>query len=228
MLPTKIEAARENWNSFMNLLMDASLLRYTASYAIENDSETFDFFAASASTEKVTAFINGYKWLGNNPHLAQRELAFINGEGIRAPGIDRWLIIIPQHGKPHGQADPVLNGKKLTVFDRGRIDGARVGVITEPRHRLLAEYAALGSRNDGNKPPISNVSTSMNALYKQRQAVLLCYPIRTSKSNKSEQVQPGFALFFPDNNVKSPLVTFSVADPANRTAVIVKSMAEKS
>jgi hypothetical protein len=223
MLPTKKEAAKENWNSFVDMLMDASLVRHTASYGIEDDGETFDFYAASIGTEKVAAFIAGYKWLGNNPHLAQRELAFINGKGNRAPGIDNWLIIIPQHGKPHGEADPILNGKKLSVFERGRIDDARVGVITEPRHRLLAEYVTLGARNDGNKPPISSPSKSMKSLYRQRQAVLLCYPTRTSKSNSSEQVQPGFALFFPDNDVKSPLVTFSVADPTNRTAVIVKA-----
>jgi hypothetical protein len=114
------------------------------------------------------------------------------------------------------------------AFLAAEFPAVRVGVITESRHRLLAEYAALRSRNDENKPPISNASASMKGLYRQRQAVLLCYPIRTSKSNKSEQVQPGFALFFPDNDVKSPLVTFTVADPTNRTAVIVKSKVKKS
>jgi hypothetical protein len=219
MLPKK-EAAKENWDLFAHMLMDANLARQTASYTVGNNQETFDFFAVSTSPEAVRAFIAGYKWLGNNPHLAQRELGFIEGKGSQAPGIEHWLIIIPQHGKPHGKSDPILNGKKIKVFERTRIDGERVGVITEPRHRLLAEYAALGSRKDESKPPISNVTNPIKLLYKKKQAVLLCYPIQVSKN---EPVQPGFALFFPDNDVKSPMVTFSVADPTNRTAVTVKS-----
>lgn len=219
MLPKK-EAAKENWNLFEEMLMDAKLVSQTASYSVGNDRETFDFFAVSTSPEAVRAFIAGYKWLGNNPHLAQRELGFIEGKGNQAPGIENWLIIIPQHGKPHGESDPTLNGKKIKVFERARIDEERVGAITEPRHRLLAEYAALGGRKDESKPSISNVTNSIKGLYKKKQAVLLCYPIQVSKK---EPVQPGFALFFPDNDVKSPLVTFSVADPTNRTAVTVKS-----
>ena len=219
MLPTK-NAAKKNWSDFAGMVEGAAFTRDEIAFNVESDRNVYDVMWTIVEREKVLKFLNSYRWLGTNPHLSKREIDFIEGTGHRAPGIDDWLILAPQRRISRKEWECVVNGQKISVFERKRIDkGERVGVITEPQHRLLAEYAALGERKDKSKPPITALSVQGQNLYKKRRAVMLVYPLRTSEQ---DQVQPGYALFFPENQIATPLV-FSVADPANRTAVTVQS-----
>jgi hypothetical protein len=149
----------------------------------------------------------------------KREIDFLKGTGARDPEIDSWLIMAPQRKISRDDVETKINGHTLSVFDRSLVDGERVGVITEPRHRIAAEYASLGRRKDETKDPISNMSSGGKKLHRQKQATMLLYPLRTQKEKKAP-IHAGFALFFPPNSIATPLV-FGVSDPRHRDAVIV-------
>jgi hypothetical protein len=217
MLPTSTKAIKRNWNNLEAMLNGAKLHDASVSFDLADSREAFDVVWSDVPADKVLTFLESYAWLGSNQHLLRREIDFAKGTGDRNPGIDHWLLIAPQRKISRGDLECAINGKRLSVFRRNLVDGQRVGVITEPLHRILAEYAALGRRRDDTKPPISNISPSGRKLYRPKQAVMLLYPLKTQDDGPRHA---GFALFFPANSIITPLV-FGVADPKHRNAAII-------
>ncbi|MBR0820290.1 Z1 domain-containing protein [Bradyrhizobium liaoningense] len=214
MLPTSATDTRTNWNSFLKMVEGTRFAPTAIDLDVGDEHLSYDIMHVDLAPERVMAFLKSYRWLGSNPNLIARELDFMSGTGDRNPEIDRWLVIAPQRRDSRSEFECDVNGQRMSAFDRGRVDGDRVGVISEPRHKVLAEYASLGKRKDADKPRIANPSAETQKLYKARQAVMLLYPI---PAEVKKEFQPGFALFFPPNKIRTPLV-FGVADQRHRDA----------
>lgn len=213
MLPTSTTDKRANWKAFLKLVEGARFTPAEITLDVGHERLSYDVMHVERAPDGVKAFLKSYKWLGSDPNLIARELDFMGGTGERDPEIDQWLVIAPQRQDARSDFECEINGQRMSAFDRGRVDGHRIGVISEPRHKVLAEYATLGKRKDPDKPPIANPSVDARRLYKARQAVMLLYPIIEAE----DELQPGFALFFPPNKIRTPLV-FGVADQRHRNA----------
>ncbi|MGY4505788.1 hypothetical protein ACVWYH_009745 [Bradyrhizobium sp. GM24.11] len=215
MLPTSTTDTRANWKSFLRMVEGMRFTPTAIALDVGDEHLSYDVMHVELAPDRVMAFLKSYRWLGSNPNLIARELDFMGGTGDRDPEIDRWLVIAPQRRDSRSDFECDINGQRMSAFDRGRVDGDRIGVISEPRHKVLAEYATLGKRKDADKPQIANPSAETQKLHKARRAVMLLYPIPAEVKN---EFQPGFALFFPPNKIRTPLV-FGVTDQRHRDAV---------
>ncbi|MDF0495746.1 Z1 domain-containing protein [Bradyrhizobium yuanmingense] len=214
MLPKGTTDPRANWKSLLKMVDGNRFKPITIDLDVGDEHLSYDVMYAVLSPERVWTFLKSYRWLGSNQSLIARELDFMGGKGDRDPEIDRWVVLAPQRRDSRKDFECNINGQRMSAFDRGRVDGERIGVISEPRHRILAEYAALGKRRDADKSQVANPSADTRQLYRARQAVMLLYPIPTEAKG---EFQPGFALFFPPNKIRTPLV-FGVADQRHRDA----------
>lgn len=214
MLPISATDARANWKAFLKMVEGTPFTPSAITLDVGAEHRSHGVMRVELAPDKVMTFLKSYRWLGSNPNLIARELDFLAGTGDRDPEIDQWLVIAPQRRDSRADLECNINGQKMSAFDRSRVDGERIGVISEPRHRLFSEYAALGKRKDKDEPQIANPSAETRKLYKRRQAVMLLYPIPTEAE---DEFQPGFALFFPSNSIRTPLV-FGVADQRHRDA----------
>jgi len=213
MLPTDTSEMRANWKSFLHMVEGSRFTPTTIALDVDGEHQSYDVMHVELAPDRVGDFLKSYRWLGSNPHLIKRETDFM--DGTRGdPEIERWLVIAPQRRDEPTNLECNVNGQQMSAFKRSRVDGGRVGVISEPRHRVLAEYAVLGKRKDADKPQIANPSVKTRQLYKARQAVMLLYPIR---AEVRDTFQAGFALFFPPNKIRTRLV-FGVEDERHRDA----------
>lgn len=190
--PTNITDIRVNQNITRELLSASGLRRVSLNAVVGEKERAFPAFVGNSSTKEVLRFLKGYKWAGNTFGVIQREIDFIsNSTGKANPGIDEWLLMLPQLITDAESTWPVKE-HALTVKYRSRIgDNGRFKAFTEPDHKKL-----MGFLCDVEGGKSKNAATL--ALKKSRQAGILIYPV---KGDKEKEVSIGFSIVFPNNNI---------------------------
>ena len=155
---------------------------------------------------------------GANGYILERE--FLRGTGEKDPGIRKWIILIPQQLEPVSywncsETSIKVVKREVTTDARGN---RRFNVFSEPRHRIVAEVIAQTEVETGATPDTL-------ALRAEGTAVMILYPTVEEMLNKrrvlkDSEVAMGFALLFPRNQIREPLV-FGVRDQTNPDAVVV-------
>lgn len=217
MTPTSATAQSENWVQFEKLASAVALTRSAVSLSVGASTFSYSVLWGRASKEAVASFLSSYKWLPRARHPIQHAIEFSAGSGTKNPGIDDWLILMPQRADSAATETRSLNGSQVSWFERGRIsEDGPVGVYTEPRHKLLAEFSVIGERADQTKLPLENVSLD-SGMRRVRTATLLVYP---TVCKGETELHPGFAMFFPPNGIKD-VIRFTVANLARPNAPTV-------
>jgi hypothetical protein len=215
--PTETSAIKSNSSGFAELIKGASLTKKSISFDVGAQSFSYEVLAGELDKKRVHDFLAAYKWSEGRKPL-QRVIEFLDGKGEADAGIDRWLLVAPLQASAGKGVK--IGGYEFSVFRRSRVEGGRISVFSEPRHKLLAEYASLGTRSDADKDAIKKPSKAMQGLYQKRQATLLYYTVKTTETDKNPF--PGFMLQFPENSIQT-LIRFGVQDPQNKNAVVVSS-----
>jgi hypothetical protein len=175
-------------------------------------------FSVTVEPKAMLDLLDGLEWAdGAAAYVHERE--FLRGTSDKDPGVKRWVVLIPQKSEDAVAYWPCT--ERLKVFRRARTQDARgnlrFNVFSEPRHRLAAEVVA-GVRDS------TGATEDTIALHKPRTAVMLLYPtvevMPRPIALDDGEVALGFALYFPANDIKEPLV-FGVRDTSNPDAVVV-------
>jgi hypothetical protein len=161
---------------------------------------------SKAGLEQV---VRDYQWGGSYRPL-QRHLEFVTATGSRDPHIRDWAFIAPQLQRGRKWEG---GGEQFTVKFRSRV-GDRVGAFSEPDHRAAA--AAIISSE-----PLPGGNDILQNLRAKSRGVLLFYPVTHRERSDPEEIPTmGFALLFPNNDLRTNIV-FGVIDPSHPDAPVV-------
>ena len=213
--PTEPAAIKRNWAALTTLLAGVKLHEDTVSFELQDKPFEFDVITGILGNRQVVRFLEDYSWSGKQRPL-QHVIEFLQGTGAKSPGIDQWLFLAPLQAntrRPRSVAGP-----KFSIFQRKRVEGGRVGIYSEPRHKALAEYASLGERRDKKTAPLKKLSDTAKNLFNPRQAVLLYYTVKTGEEDKGGF--PAFVLQYPKNGIALP-IQFGVIVPGENAGVVV-------
>lgn len=211
--PTKAPAIRANAKAMRDMLAGVTVGQERLVVDVEGKPCDFEANLAVLDPASVLTFLQAYRWSGDNQELLARQLGFLRGDHGDAQ-IRTWLLIAPKlEAGEMWQA----HGTSYSVRHRARVgpDGDRYNVYTEPAHKDVAEY--LAGTKEG-----AHASKRTAALVDARRAIMLFYPTVDKDKGWSEaNVNMGFSLLFPKNNIPTPIM-FGVHDPRNEMAITVK------
>lgn len=213
--PSDLKSIKHNRELFAELIAEVPLTSKDVSFSADGESFRFQVLTGSLAKQRVLEFLKAYKWSDGKKPL-QREIEFLEGSGKHDPAIDHWLFIAPLQAAQDGREE--ICGNHFSVFRRKRATPERVSVYSEPRHRILTEYASLGRRRDDEAPKLTNLSPTVRSLFRPRQAVFLYYTVKASKEDMNWF--PGFVLQYPENNIPTP-IQFGVEDASRRDAIVI-------
>lgn len=209
--PTDDREVKHNESAMRHLLRGADLLKNKI--VVDGMQQgSFDAWTAILPTEAVRGFLQEYHWLPGFKGALTTVNEFLKGTGEHDPEIDAWLFFAPQL-KSEGKTDSwKCESREFDVRKRARIEtGGRYKAYSEPDHRRAAEVFA------GVEAGV--IGTGGADLRRERQAVLLFYPVRSEQESKRTPTM-GFALIFPKNSITKQIV-YTVADPTRSDAVVV-------
>jgi Z1 domain-containing protein len=218
--PTSKTDAKGNEATSLALLSTAKLTQQKFSFIdMRTDPSTsapkaipiaFSAIVGTVTPKEMLKFLRAYRWEGGAQPI-HHEIEFLEGsEGN--PGIDGWLIVAPALETEHRSwPDKTVPGiPKIPVRTRARI-GQRINVYTEPDHVLGARYIA-GLNLDIDKP-----NNSLAKARTPRRGVMLFYAVQAVPDAFYTM---GFALIFPENNLKKG-TKWTVRDKNQLNAVVI-------
>lgn len=170
----------------------------------------FNAIVGTVTSAELLIFLRAFRWEGGAQPI-HHEIEFLEGvEGD--PGIDDWLIVAPTlEGKHRTWPEKAVpNLPTFSVRTRARI-GQRVNVYTEPEHVLAAKFV-VGLNLD-----VQNPSRFLAKARKPRRGVMLFYAVQAVPD---PFITTGFALIFPENNLKKG-IKWTVRDKSNVSAVVI-------
>lgn len=189
-------------------------------------SVSFEAYVGLVSHYDLLTAFGGLHWM--TPTYFKPDLNFLEEAGKGR--IDDWLVIVPLM-RDHVSSAVMLPGLgRRSVFERNREEGKSFGAISEPRHRVPAEFIAGVELVDVGDPVIESYASPA------RGAVLL-YPVVTKGHPKVEQdaLDPSdvfmcFELWSPVSSCppNSRLVQFRVRNPSHEDWAIVDTANQPS
>ena len=209
--PTKKTDIHHNSAAMKRLLDGAGPRDERFVVSVDGTQRDFSALIAFLQPKAVIAFLEEYRWSGDNPHLVARHVDFLRGKHGDTE-ITEWLLLAPQR-QGSAPREWAAHGVSFAVRHRARVtpEADRYGVYTEPAHKDVAEY--LCGLADGVRP-----SRATASLRDPRRAILLFYPVLDEDEEK--EINIGFSLLFPTNTIPTS-IRFTVHDPRRASAITV-------
>jgi hypothetical protein len=219
-LAPSVDSEIEKNEKLLEKLLEAGLSKGSLSISFREVAtnkkvlNSFDAKWATRTPAQMLAFLEHYRWLGNDKGVLEREIEFLKSS--QKTMVDRWLFLYiegPKESKPYVSA-----GQEFRPFNRSRVGTAdRFNVYSESKHRPLAQYLAGASNERVTDLEAGNAQTA--ELKSLSQGIFVFYPTRDEK-DPSARVTPGFALQYPKNHIQTP-IRFGVHVKDRPDAVVV-------
>ncbi|HGM7321349.1 TPA: Z1 domain-containing protein [Stenotrophomonas maltophilia] len=152
--------------------------------------------ASGMSNETFIAFLKEYRWSTSTSQFAS-VFGFLSGVGDEDPCVDSWIVALLNN--PSAKSHWSSGSDTAGCFSRSCI-GGRFNVISESRHRNVAEHLVGSKVLDDPSPDLIRYSAP-------RQAVCLVYPtVPRDFSGQGlvadKEVSIGLSLRFPENGIR--------------------------
>lgn len=181
----------------------------------------FSAYVARASPQAVIRYLDSYVWQDGKLPMTRLTQFLAGSHGD--PEIDGWLIVAPQV-----QVEGAVwthGGVGYKIMQRARTGtGGRYKVYTDPEHVNVARYLATIDRS------ASPLNSETEKLSRERQGLLLFYPVRDEKHDpktlkdagfpEAPYATIGFAVLCPPNNIVTP-IKYGVRDESQPDAVVI-------
>lgn len=154
------------------------------------------FIASGMSSEALIAFLKEYRWSTPTSQFAS-VFGFLASGGDEDPCVDSWIVALLSN--PSADARWSFGSDAVGCFGRSSI-GGRFNVISESRHRNVAQHLVESKVLDEPNPALIRYT-------KSRQAVCLVYPTVPKDSSvqgliDDKEVSIGLSLRFPQNGIR--------------------------
>ncbi|MFI6061665.1 Z1 domain-containing protein [Streptomyces sp. NPDC051286] len=220
--PTNPDDLRHNVEAWRPVLdsLDPTPVTVSCSSPEHGRSDSYEALLGTLDHTALLQILCDLRW--SAPSLFSPHLESLVAVADSGPGIDDWLVVVPQQTSDRGAAATVLGSRPLTLAHRSRRRGDLFGAISEPKHRGVALRVA-GALNDSGDP-------SVEKLVRERRGVLVLYPVVEDEPRLSDDgaIDPrhlvmAFSLVAPKASTggERSLLRFRTIDSGRRDSAIV-------
>jgi hypothetical protein len=194
------EDLKSNEELFGGLIAECDLKNPELAVTVGGKRSAFRAFCGVVTSERLLAVLDAYRWA--EPYgtsLLKLESEFLHGSGIGNPGINDWLLLLPQLRRPSRRPWQSA-GSTFTSVERSRVGGyGRFKAYTDPDHRAIAEVISGKTVADEANDEVRELTRPTG------RGVLLLYPIFPRADDDLEQSAipvMGFAFICPRNTLR--------------------------
>jgi hypothetical protein len=220
--PTDAADLRHNVETWRPVLesLDSSPVTLTCSSLEHGRSDSYEALLGIVDHNTLLKILCDLRWFAPSqfsPHL--ESLITVEESG---PGIDDWLVIIPQQTSVRRTEATIFDSRPLSLAHRTRRRGDLFGAISEPKHRGVALRVA-GALKDSGDPLVESLA-------RERRGVLVLYPVVEDEPRLSAggAIDPGrlvmaFSLVPPKSTTgrEKSLVRFRTIDSGKSDFAII-------
>ncbi|MGW9132613.1 Z1 domain-containing protein [Streptomyces sp. NPDC055681] len=220
--PTDAADLRHNAETWRPVLgsLDPTPVTVSCSSPEHGRSDSYEALLGIVDHNTLLKILCDLRWFAPSqfsPHL--ESLITVEESG---PGIDDWLVIVPQQTSVRRTEATIFGSRPLSLAHRTRRRGDLFGAISEPKHRGVALRVA-GALKDSGDPLVESLA-------RERRGVLVLYPVVEDEPRLSTggAIDPGrlvmaFSLVAPKSTTgrEKSLVRFRTIDSGKSDFAII-------
>ncbi|MFI9036045.1 Z1 domain-containing protein [Streptomyces sp. NPDC053726] len=219
--PTDAADLRHNaevWRPVLESL-DSNPVTLTCSSLEHGRSDDYEALLGTVGHDALLKILCDLRWFAPTQFSPHLESLITTGES--GPGIDDWLVIVPQQTSVRRTEATIFGSRPLSLAHRTRRRGDLFGAISEPKHRGVALRVA-GALKDSGDPMVES-------LVRERRGVLVLYPVVEDEPRLSaggaidpRRLVMTFSLVAPKSSTgrEKSLVRFRTIDSGRRDFAI--------